>query len=130
MGKFYYNELLLPDIESVYTPKVQKTHPYAWVYEGSLINKAVLCFSDLPWVCSGNTCYTDGEIIQSHLYRGRDTWGELEPTKNLNHILVCPDWSNHDVLYKDSTDVYLYKSDPIPATPKAALMGYLTGEKL
>lgn len=129
MGKFYYNELLLPDIESVYTPKVQKTHPYAWVYEGSL-HKAILCFSNLPWVCTGNTTYTDGEIIKSYLYKRMDTWSELEPIIETNFILSPPDWSNHDVLYKDSTDVYLYKSDPIPATPKAALMGYLMGEKL
>ena len=121
----------LPDIYSVYTPEVQKSHPFALIKTG-IFNSGYMLYlfgkdayyydNNGSWFFGGNS---DNPVpgYSSTYDESSGTWGELVHhdtwnvnvgglTATLGDIL----WANFDVLKKDGT-LYLAASDPVPVSP-------------
>lgn len=118
MGKYLYNGALLPDIETVYTPEVQKTHPYVVIfYSDSLTVFSYKSYcSTAPFVCSSAGYLENlGEVLEATCAKTSDVWEEFVPYESWAQWIIRPKWCNHDILNSDGT-LYLAASEPVPVT--------------
>lgn len=104
---YSYNGTVLPAPPE----RDKETYPYAYLVSAFI---TLFVFSSKPLVVNSQILRTtektqvikystDGEIVQQY-----------EPDADVSVFDERPFWSNTDVIYKDSTDVYLAASDPIP----------------
>lgn len=105
---YLYNGVRLPDIYTVYTPEVQKTHPNVLIGYG-----AVYGYKDMVFMFASSieeTVDEEGEISSIGL---ANTWylADGEWVKDAGLMIINPFWSNYDILYNDT--VYLTASDPV-----------------
>ena len=138
MGNYLYNGVELRDIYTVYTPELQKTHPYVFIYR--ILYNVTMVIASTPFVAElkENAGYVSGRIfplegsvptlISSIQSNAIETgWSEFEDGK-----LCTPDdgydfkktfWANYNVLDRDG-NILLAASDPIPVPQlnHAALM--------
>jgi len=126
MANYLYNGIELPAL-----PEWDKnTYPYAIIVKIAPLGDASE-FTRL--YVSTNTLYieSDGDFAVSELptnylvadvFDGGDNWGEFESmvvqeipdiAPSLSNFTII--WSNHDLPYENSTEIYLSASVPIPA---------------
>lgn len=125
MANYLYNGVELPDINTVWTDKT--TYPYAIIYRGNS-GKYALRVSDAPFYYEvrdyGTTAPAFAGSAGAQLMDSVSVdpiedgvWGELGPVYEAEVGLLYSTpfmWANHDVVYKDSTEVYQAASDPVP----------------
>lgn len=121
---YLYNGNRLPDIYSVYTPELQKTHPYAfilglpsigvmWLYVTSNVEVNVSSNSDCI------RFYKDTALMSVIQTDGNGDypaeWPELGAIEDetYNAFLSAVKWTNCDIHKLDGT-LYLAASDPVP----------------
>lgn len=129
---FSYNGLVLPDICSVYTPKVQAQYPNAIImafpgyYDGERHGLfAYLYYAENPWAFVGKNQYGNDELApvplaphqwyHTGLQDGFEypwTYGGEYGNPSMSDWTELL-WANHTVCNEDGTP-YLYASDPIP----------------
>ena len=106
-----YNGVRLPDIYSVYTPQLQKTHPYVAI--GKYLGAYYLMISDTPM-----TTYSGGEKLRDSSENGLkyrlNVDGEYWEQIDAFYTGRWPVWSNHDTVDEDDGKTYLAATDPIP----------------
>lgn len=119
MANYLYNGVELPDINTVWTDKT--TYPYAVIARA---NSGAYQFrvSTEPFYYEARTAGTSvleevgstGTQLIASMANG--AWGELGPSYGADTVLLYSTpfvWANHDVVYKDSTEVYQEASEPV-----------------
>lgn len=143
MAYYLYNGVELPDIYSVYTPEVQKTHPYAYVFSGILGHS--LYASPIPLY---RTVYIrddtteeygasitalgrpEGQLISWSTYYTPDEWSNMResPLATFGPATEYLIWSKTDVMcaeahtpdgslnfeYIQTDELFMKGSAPIP----------------
>lgn len=114
---YLYNGVRLPDIYKVYTPEIQKTHPYVFIYLDGYTGYYWLWAFTKPIYrvnITGLLAYPDGAVaIRWVLYTDETEWGHKIENAQSGLFTASSLWANFDVLNEDGT-VYLAASDPIP----------------
>lgn len=135
-----YNGVELPDIESVYTPELKATHPYAFITElkaASLARYTLhLCASMYTKI---HTDYTNEwalfavDVLTTNIMLSETEWRTLEVYYN-GTMKVCDYgsdyvmWSNHS-FYGEYGEEWITATDPVPVEDAFA-KGYKTGAEL
>lgn len=140
MGKFLYgiDSILLPDIYSVYTPELQKTHPFALIFNQSPFGYMGLYLTDsAPY---GGRSPLGHERIEYQVGTNIVYYHALKDSKEWQFVKndTWPDndsaglagvWTNTDIFREDGS-LYLAASDPVPVspiTPAAVMEGWAVG---
>ena len=131
---YLYNGVKLPNIYTVYTPEIQKTHPFAYIYRGDFDNNGswdgfyldVFSSYDYRKTSSGeHALYHATEntlgwkiVADENGLPKTDVWIE---TAGIGAYVVPSEgmwefWSNFDMLNEDGS-VFLAASDPVPVSP-------------
>lgn len=123
MAKFYYNNVLLPEIPS----DVLTSYPYAVIMKNTDSGNYDLCLgSGIWWYLSGKLYHDNIPYITSYRYtvpiatsEDATEW-EYAYAGKVNGYSVDDTnsivWSNHNILLDSSTSIrtYFYGSDPVP----------------
>ena len=125
-----YNGVELPDIESVWTPELKKTHPYAVInYAGDIggtfpsgVVAYILIISDTPIVTGSEVtayCFSliedrTGDTLYTQL---AGVWNDITEGSPMTDVFTVDRlgvalWANHDILDEDLL-VALAASDPV-----------------
>ena len=133
-GKMLYNGVELPDIESVYTPELQKSHPYAYMYLDKDTSAYTLVVNVVQIFYTPDSLF--GKCVQFNWYlRYRLNGSAWEFVEKDGPVLLSItnidgfEWTNADiVVYADNT-LYLAASDPVPVEDTFT-KGYHVGAEL
>lgn len=131
MANCLYNGEDLPNVNSVYTPDVQKDFPFLVMFKlGVTHRRFARACSSRPYY-NGSAVIADGAYLASGCNLDDDTpsWVAWEEGENLSQSGVF--WTNTDILNSDGT-LYLAASEPIPVSapqldPLSLLMGRKAG---
>ena len=114
----YYNGVRLPSISKI----LLVTYPYAWIRNNTETGNCELFLSASSRILEGGRVgpYTTLSKMYTVKLANADEVTEWthynDYTDNFGIDEARPVlWSNHDILYKDSTEVYFYGSEPVPA---------------
>ena len=118
--KYYYNEVLLPEIPS----NVLNEYPYCWIRDNNESGYYDLFFSNVAFYLVDSTSISGNDITKPW-YRIKKTSADSVVRwtyyKDSTADLAIDSsrtvmWSNHDILNGSatSTDIYFYGSEPIP----------------
>ena len=115
---YLYNGVGLSDINTVWTDEVRKVYPSAFIYRysGTFMRSdyLILCQTAPYYDGSKNAVCVDGEY---QCYFSTDTkhWRKVDYSAEFEELEAWgTHWTSDSILYKDSTDIYLAASDPIP----------------
>jgi hypothetical protein len=116
---YSYNGTVLPDINTVYTPEQQKTHPYAYItnhfwQHALMLSPVPLVVSnfDTDEKCIGTT--SEAEVVYYMAKSG--PWEYLGTYSESGDIFVdeVVVWSNYDITDIDDNSLFMAASEPIP----------------
>lgn len=117
-----YVGAVFPDIYNLFTPEMQKEYPYVWLngpyyYDESTPNYDLLV-TPVPLVFKSDSNLIRTDEGGYYVWKWKNgEWDEpIDQSDNTYGIRVWEGllWSNHDVLYEDSREVYFAASEPIP----------------
>ena len=141
MADFIYNGARLTDIYSVYTPELQKSHPFAFVTENHGNYHLYLSTVPLTRRLDGYQYMERTESGSVIAYKLKDSEWQRYP-ENDHEItsgngigfwtFIVLHWSNFDIYNSDGT-LYLAASDPVPVTtinPSALMQGFFVGDAI
>jgi hypothetical protein len=122
MAKFYYNDILLPDISSI-----ASEYAYWTICPFSTSDAVRLYATNYPFVIRDNEYGNPDAFLQEDsriLYAtcgvegyGWDSWywgSERDYTKDFIIDRTEVAWTNYDIVYESTGEIYLATSDPIP----------------
>lgn len=121
MANYLYNGVELPDINTVWTDKT--TYPYAMIARANS-GKYQLRVSNAPFYYE-ETSYGTAEAGSSGTQLissvsvdpvADGVWGALTQSYGADTVLLYSTpflWANHDVVYKDTDNVYQAATDPV-----------------
>lgn len=118
---YLYNGVRLPNIYSLYTPELQKTHPFVWVSTESKWHFIHLS-TQMPCVnADGKLFFPNGAEVRNYdigvdWQEGDDFGWSINQTYEAGGVFVSAKWTfwaNADILNEDGS-VYIYASEPVP----------------
>lgn len=118
---YFYPSVVLPDVESVWTDKVN--YPYAFIQTLSATSYVLYLSADVGYVyaTSGSkvNCHIQANGMRYVFDTGSESWGSGSsfssadgPIGRNNQLAI---WANYDVINTTDNSIYLAASDPIPA---------------
>jgi len=102
----YYNGFVAPDINTVFTDEMKAEYPHARIGVYNSTYRLSLVQVESKVNDSGAVGFLSGVVYE--VVDGK--W--VARSKNYNSYTVI--WANYNVLYAESNELYLAKSDPIP----------------
>ena len=144
MADFLYNGVRLPDINGKWEEAKQEVvgckYALIWRATGENFEYGVY-FTTYPWKHDSSGLRPSNKSASTTY---RDTFYHPSVSADwiglgggISYLVVNPAdviWTSHEILYANSTEVYLEKSpDPVPVTPvqlnpTALLSGFFTGQ--
>lgn len=140
---YLYPSVVLPDIESVWTPELKAQYPYAVIAHDTAQDVYALSVSNQPWYRQFDDAvtYTEGEgvtfVLNLAVASDWTSWSDfVDSFYDEDQPTI---WTNNDIAdYDDATAVYLsaftpvptsdgmvcYKGAVLPETPKVDGFGY------
>ena len=124
---YSYNGVVLPDINTVYTPELRERYPYAVIITGDMVSRlyALYICMKLPYFNSSgglvmgklslqdNVACRKYTIYHPDVGAGEDWfWDNIISFETLDDPSVAF-WTNTDILNTDGS-VFLKATDPIP----------------
>lgn len=131
MAKFYYNDVLLPEIPS----DVLAEYPYCWFrLDSDGVTYDLICGKYIWYYNSPNLYTTSSKYVWYTANSSSDIWSyKTSYTDNgsfgLDNGLK---WSNHNIPNGSATatDIYFYGSEPIPEFPEVEPYYQIKGDTL
>lgn len=120
-GYMYYNDVISPNIESVWVDK--ETFPYAFIcvgVDGYLFSNKYTCglilSADLPYYSTRFGQYRNTSFYQIYGFGGGSDGGSWELLSSGSIVCITVNyyplvWSSHDILYSDTGDLYFSGSE-------------------
>ena len=140
MANYLYNGVKLPDINAVYTPELQATHPYAEISLTKYNSGGYyLKLHQAPnWVDTADGKYWlgVGERLMYDLDGSEWVFWENGSGSNgsaMDFFLKETLWSNYNIMDISDNSVWLAASTPVPVTEtdhNALIQGWIVGKRL
>ena len=117
MAKYYYNDLLLPEIPS----DVLVDYPYVWIRKNTTAGNFDLLFGDFRWYLSGGTLMeTSSTVVPWYIipitdYQNATEWTFKENSAGGGFGIDeqrTVFWSNHDI-YTTNPKIHLKGTEPV-----------------